>query len=123
MPSTRPTHSRLQRTLSVLLALSLPPNSVGVVRATQLTPPTPERQCDDLAAHPADPQRVGGGVMVSKIDITNALPACKAASERPKAHARYSFQYGRALDAAKRFVEANQQYPASDSRRVRSRCS
>jgi TPR repeat protein len=72
------------------------------------------RRCDLLVNSPDDPQRVGNGVELGKIDVGQALPACQQAAQRRPARPRYQFLYGRALDKAKRYAEAVQQYAAAD---------
>jgi TPR repeat protein len=66
--------------------------------------------CDRLAGAPGDPGRVTEGVATEKIDGSAAIAACsKAVAEAPTV-ARFHFEYGRALDSAKRGQEAVAQY-------------
>lgn len=63
-------------------------------------------ECDYHAAHPYDPVKSTDGVSFSAIDPALALMSCGAAySEQPDV-VRYKYQYGRALLAAKRPIEA-----------------
>ncbi len=71
-------------------------------------------QCDQLADHPSDPQRIGDGVVFEKIQVDQALPVCEQAAERQPARPRYQYLYGRVLDAAKRYPDAAAQYAAAD---------
>jgi len=72
------------------------------------------QQCDQLADHPSDPQRIGDGVVLEKIQIDQALPVCEQAATRQPERPRYQFLFGRVLDAAKRLPEAAAQYTAAD---------
>ena len=71
-------------------------------------------QCDRLTNPAADALRIGDGVSVKDIDVSQALPVCEQAAARQPARARYQYLYGRALDAAKRLPEAAAQYAAAD---------
>ncbi|MCC6471959.1 MAG: SEL1-like repeat protein [Alphaproteobacteria bacterium] len=66
----------------------------------------PPTECDQLAAHPADPQRVTSGVQYDLMDWRNAIRACndglKANANSPRLH----FQLGRALLRGQRRDEA-----------------
>jgi TPR repeat protein len=68
------------------------------------------RQCDQLADHPLDPQRVGDGVKMPMIDVAQALPPCERAASRVPARPRYQYIYGRVLEAASRPADAVNQY-------------
>ena len=71
-------------------------------------------RCDQLAASPGDPNRVGPGVEFEKINVSQALAACQAAAVRQPARARYQYLYGVVLQAAKRPGDAALQYAAVD---------
>jgi TPR repeat protein len=71
-------------------------------------------RCDQFVNSPTDPQRVGNGVVLDKVDVSQALPVCQQAAQRRPARPRYQFLYGRALEAAKRYAEAAQQYAVAD---------
>jgi hypothetical protein len=53
-------------------------------------------------------------VEFEKIDVGQALLACRSAAERRPVRPRYQYLYGRVLDAAKRYGEATVQYTAAD---------
>ena len=69
-------------------------------------------ECDELAAHPWDPDRIAEGRYWNRIPAARAVEACEIAI-RGDASARNMFQYARALAKAKRFVEAAQWYKKS----------
>lgn len=62
--------------------------------------------CDRYAAHAGDPKRRAEGIAFNQIDVSTAIASCKEAVENYPSVARYQFQYGRSLDAAKRKAEA-----------------
>ena len=70
----------------------------------------PLGDCDRLAAHPEDPQRVHAGMPISALDEERALAACEAALAAAPEAARFRFQYGRALDKMGSFQDALGQY-------------
>ncbi len=62
-------------------------------------------QCDRLAAHPWDPQRVGEPIYWNRIPAARAIAECRKAVEtEPSPH--NMFQYARALSKAWRYEEA-----------------
>jgi hypothetical protein len=63
-------------------------------------------ECDRLAAHPSDPDRVTAGVPESKVDTAAAIPACQAAVAADPASGRLNYQLARALGYAGRGKEA-----------------
>jgi TPR repeat protein len=69
-------------------------------------------ECDVLAAHPSDPQRMSEGVADKQIVPRLAIIACEDAVERVPDEARFPFQLGRAHlargDRAKAFELFNQ---------------
>lgn len=69
-----------------------------------------QRQCDELADSPYDPQKIGAGVPIDKIQVTQALAACQAAASVEPVAPHYLYAYGRTLDAARRYKEAFEQY-------------
>ncbi|HEY3928159.1 MAG TPA: tetratricopeptide repeat protein [Candidatus Koribacter sp.] len=71
-------------------------------------------QCDQLADHPSDPQRVGDGVVFEKIQVDQALAACQQAAERQPQRPRYQYLYGRVLNVAERYADAAVEYAAAD---------
>ena len=64
--------------------------------------------CDRAAANPLDPNRPAGvpGVDFNKIDITAAMPACKAALAAEPENPRLLYQMGRILSAGKDYAQA-----------------
>lgn len=68
----------------------------------------PTNDCDNLAAGPFDPQRPVGivGVQSGLLRAAEAIGACQQAVSQYPAVARYAYQLGRALEAAKRWDEA-----------------
>jgi hypothetical protein len=65
------------------------------------------KDCDALAAHPADPQRNGAqGREDENIHAEKAMAACKAAVEQDPQNARLLFQLGRSYWVGERFEEA-----------------
>jgi TPR repeat protein len=55
-------------------------------------------RCDELAAHPNDPQKIVEGVAWEQIDVIAALDACSQEVNRQPANARIQYQYARVLD-------------------------
>ncbi len=70
----------------------------------------PLGDCDRLAAHPEDPQRVHAGIPITALDEERAVAACEAALAAAPESARFRFQYGRALDKMGSFQDALGQY-------------
>ena len=86
------------RILAVLIALLA--TSPAVAADSIVT------ECDQLAAHPYDPAGKAQGVAFDAINPSLALRSCATAfSEQPE-NVRYKYQYGRALLAADRPIEA-----------------
>jgi hypothetical protein len=67
-------------------------------------------ECDQLAAHPADADRLADGVADDAIIPKLAVTACEAAVKRAPDTSRFVFQLGRAYAAANRAKDAVQQY-------------
>lgn len=86
------------RLIMVFLALSVT-SLAGVGKAAA-------NECDRLAAHPYDPAGTAQGVAFDAIDPVQAPMSCAAAYAAQPDDVRYKYQYGRALLAAKRPVEA-----------------
>jgi TPR repeat protein len=79
----------------------------------QTSPPpalTPAAECDQLAAHPLDPQRTAPGVLIEQIDQRRAAAACEAAVALEPANARLWFEWARVLDAAGLDTQAFERY-------------
>ena len=68
--------------------------------------------CDKLAAHPDDNNKIEGatGVNWDALDPEKALPACKVAFEKSPGVQRLQFQYARALNKARRYEDARGLY-------------
>jgi TPR repeat protein len=69
-----------------------------------------DRRCQELADSPNDSQKVGSGVPLGQINLSEALPVCQQAATRQPMHPRYQYLYGRVLRSAKRYADAAQQY-------------
>jgi uncharacterized caspase-like protein/TPR repeat protein len=57
----------------------------------------PLHECDRLAGHPSDADRVGPGVAWEDLEPKRALAACATAMREHPDEARFQYQYGRAL--------------------------
>lgn len=68
------------------------------------------QDCDLLAAHPEDPQRMAEGVADDAIIPRLAITACQGPAERSGEDARFAFQLGRALLSQGRKREAVAQF-------------
>lgn len=68
--------------------------------------PAEVTECDRLAAHPSDPDRITAGVPESKVDTAAAIPACQAAVAADPTNGRLNYQLARALGYAGRGKEA-----------------
>ncbi len=64
------------------------------------------KECDILAAHPSDPQRMAEGVADDRIVPRLAIKACEQAIKDEPKDPRFTFQLGRALLAAGKKAEA-----------------
>ncbi len=62
--------------------------------------------CDRLAAHPNDPDRVTAGVPERQVDTAAAIAACKVAVAADPGNGRLNYQLARALGYAGRGAEA-----------------
>lgn len=67
-------------------------------------------ECDMLAAHPEDPQRMADGVPDDEIVPRLAIMACEDAVTSDPEEPRYAFQLGRALLALGRKEKAREQF-------------
>ncbi len=63
-------------------------------------------ECDNLAGHPADPERTAAGVADDAINAEAAIEACLAAVEEHDKTPRFRFQLARALLRAEMYGEA-----------------
>lgn len=59
--------------------------------------PDPGAECDRLASHPDDPDRVTEGHVLAEIDLDAAEPICRAAVATHPEERRYLYQLGRIL--------------------------
>ena len=75
----------------------------------------PITDCDQLAAHPNDPQRKVDGIPLSEIDTNKAIPACETAVRQYPNDARLSYQLGRAYYHAKNYQDAIVQFRKAGS--------
>lgn len=68
-------------------------------------------ECDRMASHPDDPNRVAPGMARSKIDLPNAIKACQAAVTNDPQNPRLNYLLGRTLGYSGRGAEglANRQ--------------
>lgn len=73
-------------------------------------------QCDVLAAHPNDPERMADGVTEDAIVPKLATMTCAAAAKRAPDEPRFAFQFGRALLAAGKQKEAFEQFVIASDR-------
>jgi hypothetical protein len=74
------------------------------------------QECDVLAAHPSDPQRVSEGVADDRIVARLAIVACETAIKADAADPRHVFQLGRALLASGRKADATPQFQKAADR-------
>ena len=65
-----------------------------------------EHECDRLAAHPDDPDRMAKGVAMTEIVPRRALVACESAVTEYPGEPRFHYQLGRSLAASGRHEEA-----------------
>jgi TPR repeat protein len=63
-------------------------------------------ECDLLAAHPGDSQKVSAGVEISDLNVDKAIRACIQATGQHPNEPRLMYQYGRALYAKKSYQDA-----------------
>lgn len=78
--------------------------AIMALPATAAMPETeaPRTRCDDLAAHPADTERVAPGIYWEVLDGLSAVTACEEAVQLYPNSKRLIFQLGRALIQMKR---------------------
>lgn len=113
---------RVADDLARRLASTIPDNAITIVakaRPAKAAPPvvraamTPApmvrktgTECDRLAAHPYDSQKVAAGVRTEQFDAAQALRACRAAMIATPTLPRVQFQYARALHESGDMAEA-----------------
>ncbi len=64
-----------------------------------------QTECDRLAAHPNDPERVGEGVSRGDMELDTAIAACEAAVEADPENPRLNYQLARAYGYSGRHAE------------------
>ena len=94
--------SRLTKTKTFLIAATLLGSGLGTaVAAPSIYDRSAWSQtvtdCDRLAAHGEDPDRVAPGVPESKVDLPAAIAACRADLAKDSRNPRLQYQLGRAL--------------------------
>lgn len=90
---------------------------VGLPAAAQTASVTDiVQECDVLAAHPSDPQRVSEGVADDKIVARLAILACEMAAKNDPSDPRHVFQLGRAILAAGRKADATPHFQRAADR-------
>ena len=67
-------------------------------------------ECDGLAAHPNDPNKVGPGVVFDRVDGPAAIESCGRALTENPGNPHVMFTLGRANERVKRFDEAARLY-------------
>lgn len=86
--------------------------TAGMASATEFLTFDPARfsqsvtECDRLASHPDDPDRVSTGISQSNVDLVQAVPACLAAVTADPGNPRLNYLYGRVLGYSGRGAEA-----------------
>jgi hypothetical protein len=73
-------------------------------------PVAPLHDCDRLAAHKDDPDKVGDGISFKDIDVRRAKDACHHAIGRYSREPRFRYQLGRVYDKAKDYDNAAHGY-------------
>lgn len=93
-------------TAALMVASLAAPSAPG--RAQAWSPPAGAvvTECDRLAAHPEDPDRVAPGVPQAQVDTARAIEACRAAVAADPGNPRLNYQLARALGYAGRGREA-----------------
>ncbi|MGD8558234.1 MAG: tetratricopeptide repeat protein [Gammaproteobacteria bacterium] len=81
-----------------------------VIAADVLAQDESVTECDRLAAHPQDPNKIATGIAWNELDASAALSACEAALDRDPANPRLQYQYGRSYDKQKYLRDAVRWY-------------
>ncbi|MGJ8615657.1 MAG: hypothetical protein ACSHWS_02385 [Sulfitobacter sp.] len=97
----------LQRQCGGEVVAPAKPLETGVKPARK---PAPEHDCDRMAGHPDDPDKVGDGIAFKDIRVKEATFACHHAIGRYSREPRFRFQLGRIYDKAKDFDNAAHGY-------------
>jgi hypothetical protein len=90
----------------VAFTLGLALGARGQTAAWAPPPGAVVTECDRLAAHPEDPDRVAPGVPQAQVDTARAIEACRAAVAADPKNPRLNYQLARALGYAGRGREA-----------------
>lgn len=80
--------------------------SALMLAAAAQTAPVTVTMCDQLAAHPNDPDRVTAGVPERQVDTAAAIAACQGAVAADPGNGRLNYQLARSLGYAGRGKEA-----------------
>lgn len=94
--------------LALAVCAAVPAAPAATAAATRAVAPGPVAECDRLAAHPEDPQKVTPGLPAEQIDYPAAIAACEAAVAAEPANMRVRYQLARVLfysNANERAVE------------------
>ncbi|MDU8929110.1 trypsin-like peptidase domain-containing protein [Alisedimentitalea sp. MJ-SS2] len=70
----------------------------------------PYHPCDEVAAHPSDPNAMASGLAFEKIDASNAIAQCEKAYAQYPNVLRFQYQLGRAFDRDKQWDLAFEYY-------------
>lgn len=89
---------KASRLVTVAVVLAFPLSAAAQTTADALLDQV--KECDILAAHPDDPERMAEGVPDDRIVPRLAAQACEAAMKEDGKDPRFAFQLGRALLAA-----------------------
>ena len=106
--------TRDQVTPAVAEATTAPLPSPQVI--STLVDQVPIHDCDRLAAHPLDSDRIGPGLKWDELNPQRAITACESALATYPDTARFHYQLARALEKAKRYAEAVIRYEAAVQR-------
>lgn len=110
------------RSLMFAATLLVAPAWCTAVSATEASPPTASvTECDRLAGHPSDPDKVVAGVSQSEVLSwpEAATRSCELAVSRDPANARVRYQLGRVLFYTGRHADALPHLEASAAARHR----
>lgn len=106
MATTAPMRAGLGLGAGVALAVALAPRAQAQAPGWSPPPGAVVTECDRLAAHPEDPDRVAPGVPQAQVDTARAIEACRAAVAADPKNPRLNYQLARALGYAGRGREA-----------------
>lgn len=97
--------------LAVPSSVALPSSAVPKTAASSVLPRSSSavQTCDQLAAHPDDPQAVAKGVPDSRLNAQQVIAACEEAVRQDKSSPRLEFQLARGYLKADRLQDAIEQ--------------